>query len=104
MGVVQESVTMSRLFLAALMTTESPSIEGTGRVVCDTSAKPLVPYSVGVSGRGHLQQPRRSRLAKSHGVEQTPGRDPPPFTCQATLLSYNAVMIHLLCMLDRMHP
>ena len=85
-GVVQQSVKVSPVFSQLFMVADSPSVEGTGRVVCDTSAKPLVPYTVGVSGRGHLQQPRRSRLAESHGVEQTPGDTHlPPSTVEPDL-------------------
>lgn len=32
----------------------------------DSSAKPLVPYPVGISGQGLARQPARSRLANSN--------------------------------------
>ena len=43
---------------------------GAGSVQIDSSAKPLVPYPMGISGQGPARQPSRSRLANTASAEE----------------------------------
>ena len=47
------------------MAAGTPGHAGAGSVQVDSSAKPLVPYPVGISGQGPARQPSKSRLAKT---------------------------------------
>lgn len=51
-------------------TAGTPSHVGAGSVQIDSSAKPLVPYPVGISGQGPARQPSRSRLASIAKAEE----------------------------------
>lgn len=53
-----------------MMAAGTPSHVGAGSVQIDSSAKPLVPYPVGISGQGPARQPSRSRLANTASVEE----------------------------------
>ena len=53
-----------------MMAAGTPSHVGAGSVQIDSSAKPLVPYPVGISGQGPARQPSRSRLANTASAEE----------------------------------
>lgn len=58
------------LQLCVTMAAGTPSHVGAGSVQIDSSAKPLVPYPVGISGQGPARQPSRSRLANTASAEE----------------------------------
>ena len=58
------------LHLCVMMAADTPSHVGAGSVQIDSSAKPLVPYPVGISGQGPARQPSRSRLANAVSAEE----------------------------------